>query len=414
MDPKQIPIANSADVEDRHGYAKNLYLFAFGAYADEKVYVWADSMEQGLQEAVDWLKETHPDSSTFVTGQELMELVDEARREFPPNAPEHEIEEAALADITVTGGGDYIVSYEWFVDDVYDEAEYAEVLDRSTGQDAYPYVGANMKKTAYQDDNQVWLVLLESDSLPHPKDMEGPIGGHLGDFIVENVDMLEGNLMELSGLFRSRRDWEMEEIPEVIEEIIYEAAYELRDGRDNLSVSATPYARYASTKKKTAIPAEMGPSDHLSDFKSYLNGTVIVAGEGDITLYDNSLADPVNIAIVHDGSGYTPAAAICVSQWDSEESCLQAAYEILEMFHYEHYSDHYDELVKEYGQEKVDDYGMFTETFDGKAWTGLNAKGVAEAVEADKYASKYIDIEWETNEDESDDYVPEGYKRDNY
>jgi hypothetical protein len=141
------------------------------------------------------------------------------------------------------------------------------------------------------------------------------------------------------------------------------------------------------------------PSENLTEFRRYLEGVVVVDGDGSITLYDTAPGAPVYAAIVHDGSGFNPGAAVVVSQedWVGEEGCLQQALEILEMWNYEHHRDYYNELVEEYGEEAA--AGVFTETFDGKAWSGLNAKGVADAIKADKFAPRYIDIEWETYED---------------
>jgi hypothetical protein len=39
---------------------------------------------------------------------------------------------------------------------------------------------------------------------------------------------------------------------------------------------------------------------------------------------------------------------------------------------------------------------MFTETYGGNAWSSLNAKGVADIIQQDKFASRYVEVDWET------------------
>jgi len=295
----QIPIANASEAENSYGQETNLYLFSFGAYADTKVYVWADSAEKGLEEAVDWLREKEPSHSIFVKEDEIRELMDEVREELPPGTSEDEIQEQALADITVMGDGTHITSYEWFVDDVYDESEYEDVLERSLGQDDYPYTNASTKK---------------------------------------------GN-------------------------------------------------------KKMAAGEQWKPGFH-GDLKEFLEKAVFLrGGEGTINLDDE---DPVHIGIVFSVESYGPhAAAIAVDQnryHASPDTSLQTAHEILEDYWNQNYQEHYDELVKDHGQKNVDDYGMFTETFDGATWT-LTPQEAAAAIEGTE-AAQYIDIYYPEEEEE--------------
>ena len=140
--------------------------------------------------------------------------------------------------------------------------------------------------------------------------------------------------------------------------------------------------------------------DHL---REWLEKNVILRdGEGWITLDDG---DPVHIAIVVDVDGYGPhEGAIFVDQnryHASADTALQGAYEILEQYWNDNYQDHYDELVRDHGQQAVDDYGMFTETFDAVLWELSPANAIDAIVGTD--AEKFIEIDDEL-EDEYDEY----------
>lgn len=140
------------------------------------------------------------------------------------------------------------------------------------------------------------------------------------------------------------------------------------------------FAATAKTRKRTA-------RGDLEQFKSMLKGVSVVDGEG----YLDPDSETVNVAIVHDGSGFNPAAAVVVDSYESAESCIQQAFETLEMWNFEHYREHYDELVEEHGEEAGSE--MFTETYNGNAWDNLPTFEVAEAIASDTFASKRIDID---------------------
>lgn len=131
---------------------------------------------------------------------------------------------------------------------------------------------------------------------------------------------------------------------------------------------------------------------YFGDIKEFLDRAVIlVDGEGTINVDDE---DPVHIAVVFEMSGYGPhMAAIFVDQnryHASPDTALQGAYEILEEYKWEHHSDEYDMLVEDFGEQEVQDFGMFTETFDAALWT-LDPVEAAEAIRGTK-AEAFIDI----------------------
>jgi len=152
-------------------------------------------------------------------------------------------------------------------DPVYEDEGDEEDLE-DPRQQKFPLVGARVKKAfkEYEDRSdyyyqQLWRVTLKSDVLPHPSDMQGTIGGNLGDFIGEHpveVDEEDGS-MEFIGYLGSHRDWTNEEIPEIVEEIIYEAA-EALGARGNIEVEAVPYSSYNSSKQMS-IPTNPSKDD---------------------------------------------------------------------------------------------------------------------------------------------------------
>lgn len=101
------------------------------------------------------------------------------------------------------------------------------------------------------------------------------------------------------------------------------------------------------------------------DFERYLQGVVILDGDGIVRLDDE---DPVHVGIVHDSSGYNPGAAIFVDQnryHATQDTVIQEAYDIL--FHKDmENEEHVKELQEEWG-DRWDE--ILTEAYDGKAWT---------------------------------------------
>lgn len=120
----------------------------------------------------------------------------------------------------------------------------------------------------------------------------------------------------------------------------------------------------------------------------YLDGVVIVDGEGTIDLNDT---DPVFVGIVHDGSGFTPAAAIFVDQnrhHASHDSAIQGAFEIMEAKALED-----EEIVAEHQEEWGDRWQeILTESFDGKAFQ-VTPEDAVRLIDRDGKAAEFIDIE---------------------
>lgn len=137
-------------------------------------------------------------------------------------------------------------------------------------------------------------------------------------------------------------------------------------------------------------PREWSPRrpESVQDLEGWLRGVVIVDGEGQVDL---GRPGPVYVALVHDGSGFNPAAAIVVDQnpyHDLSNDVISTAYEIMEERAMKNEA-YVKELQDEWG-ERWDE--ILTEGFDGKVWVFQNPAHAAAAIKTDDRAKKFIDI----------------------
>lgn len=97
----------SVNPTDSH-WTRHTYILWFGAYGDTKLLLWANSLDDALDEAVDWLAENEP-------GQLCDNAVFEAYKEsLAGGMSEEEAQEWAAQDTTQAGNyGNYILSHEW-------------------------------------------------------------------------------------------------------------------------------------------------------------------------------------------------------------------------------------------------------------------------------------------------------------
>jgi len=106
-------------------FHKRLWAFQFGSVGATRLLVWAASLEDALEESADWLESDAPGHLIGHNSDDLRVLLEEAAEEmgyFGDLAEVNEddweaIEESATADLTYTEAG-YLVSYEWWVDEV--------------------------------------------------------------------------------------------------------------------------------------------------------------------------------------------------------------------------------------------------------------------------------------------------------
>jgi hypothetical protein len=105
--PVEVTIINPNDYD----WARELFLFSFGAYGDDLMLVFANGVEKALEIAASDLLAHSPGS--FVDQEEMKQLYDEALEE---SSSEEETQEKATVDLTYTESG-YIPSWEWGVND---------------------------------------------------------------------------------------------------------------------------------------------------------------------------------------------------------------------------------------------------------------------------------------------------------
>lgn len=157
-DNKEVPIANPEDCDygERHS-RMSLYQFQFGAYADTKVYVWADSFEDAEEIAIEWADDNTRGVFITLTEDDLKEAAedlgiawDEAwddggavgRKKFGQTWTPFDdrnytkIVEHAEADLIVIGwttlkSGTHVLSHEVHAHEVTDTDELEEVAERS-------------------------------------------------------------------------------------------------------------------------------------------------------------------------------------------------------------------------------------------------------------------------------------------
>ena len=116
----------SAWKRDRCRYPKSRFLLAFGAYGWTKLLVWADHLEDALDEAIDWIADNEPgllcNDQVAEDYREALARLTEENAALPEEErrSEEDLESEAYdesTEDTTCGGnsGDYILSYEWCI-----------------------------------------------------------------------------------------------------------------------------------------------------------------------------------------------------------------------------------------------------------------------------------------------------------
>lgn len=101
-----VNIVNPSD----HDWCRKRYLFAFGAYGWTRCLVWANSLDDALDEAVDWLVDNAPGLLCDDA------VADEYRLARAEGLDEDAARERATLDTTCAGNaGNYLNSWEWSV-----------------------------------------------------------------------------------------------------------------------------------------------------------------------------------------------------------------------------------------------------------------------------------------------------------
>jgi hypothetical protein len=109
---KIIPI----NFSDRH-WTSGRFILCFGAYGDTRLMVWANHLEDALDECVDWISENAPGLlCNDMVNEEYARLVKEHTESGLDVEEGDEVAfwEEATQDVTTAGNaGDHILSYEW-------------------------------------------------------------------------------------------------------------------------------------------------------------------------------------------------------------------------------------------------------------------------------------------------------------
>jgi len=242
-----------------------------------------------------------------------------------------------------------------------------------------------------------------SEILNNPRgfisDLEGTIGGDLGDLIDVTIEEHQPGHFVVDGTLRTGLDDLKDAI--VLDTspvnnaimLIGEILANFLDSTWHKPYDIHVYRLDTDAANKKLGGKIMNKKAYEHDFEQTLDGAVILDGEGTIDLND---PDKVFIGIIWDDSGFTPGAAISVQQgYGSEDEMLEIAFEILEKHEIKYHDlkrkngDGYiEELMKEWGDRWNE---ILTEGWDGAAWT-LPAQEAADIISKDKYAAKYIEI----------------------
>jgi|SRR5579885_1392820 len=92
---------------DRH-WTRHRYVLCFGAYGWTKCLVWANSLDDALDECVDWIADNAPG---LLCDDQVNE---EYHRAIAEGKSEEEAQEEATIDTTCAGNnGHYLLSWEW-------------------------------------------------------------------------------------------------------------------------------------------------------------------------------------------------------------------------------------------------------------------------------------------------------------
>lgn len=102
----EVVIVNANDRD----WTKHRYVLGFGAYSCTRLMVWANSLDDALDECIDWIVDHAPGLLADDA------VADEYKRLIAEGASEDDAHEAAIVDTTCGGNcGNYILSQEWFI-----------------------------------------------------------------------------------------------------------------------------------------------------------------------------------------------------------------------------------------------------------------------------------------------------------
>ncbi len=91
-------------------WTRHRYILAFGAYGHTQLLVWANSLDDALDEAIDWIVDNAPG---LLADEQVSEEYNAAKARGMSDNDAHEY----ATNDTICGGncGNYILSWEWAI-----------------------------------------------------------------------------------------------------------------------------------------------------------------------------------------------------------------------------------------------------------------------------------------------------------
>lgn len=118
MSPRKIVPVNGSDRD----WTRHRYILSFGAYGETLLMVWANSLDDALDECVDWIADNAPG---LLADEQVAEAYNEA---IAAGKSEEDAQAEAETDTTCAGNaGHYLLSYEWGI--VAEDPDRATILD---------------------------------------------------------------------------------------------------------------------------------------------------------------------------------------------------------------------------------------------------------------------------------------------
>jgi len=115
---REMRIINPTDSD----WTTERFILWFGAYGEERHMVWANHLQDALDESIDWLAENAPG---YLCNEEVNEAYQEAVND---GMSEEDAFDHSVTDVTTGGNAsDHILSYQWGI--VAENPTRAQILE---------------------------------------------------------------------------------------------------------------------------------------------------------------------------------------------------------------------------------------------------------------------------------------------
>lgn len=111
-------------------WTRHRYILWFGAYGDTRLMVWANSLDDALDECIDWIADNAPG---LLADEQVEEAYKEALAEalaegLDQEEAEERAQDEAMVDTTCGGNcGHYLLSWEWGI--LAEDPTRADILE---------------------------------------------------------------------------------------------------------------------------------------------------------------------------------------------------------------------------------------------------------------------------------------------